>query len=171
MHAHALMVWHERARVVLSTALPNVRRATLGGRLATTRPSVSVGALVLACAHEYWPTTALCRCLCWTFAANTCKCNNGVAKTGAGCPVNGAEKCAACVKGWTINHAGTKCIRTCTHVCMGRESLDRSVIVFVALLYWCRKRVYLQQWVAASRTRLSHKRWHKVFKMQCWLDP
>ena len=44
---------------------------------------------------------------------NTCVCKNGVGQTGAGCPAIGAEKCASCDAGFTINHEKTKCIRTC----------------------------------------------------------
>ena len=107
-------------------------RATLAGPLVTTRASVSVR-MYIVCMHERrrWHLNVLLSRVYLVAIANTCKCNYGIAHVGAGCPVNGAEKCAACVKGWTINHAGTKCIRTCTHACMGRESLERSVIVFV----------------------------------------
>ena len=49
-----------------------------------------------------------------SFAENQCKCDNGVAQTGAGCPANGAAKCAACNTGWTLSHDKTKCIGECT---------------------------------------------------------
>ena len=109
-------------------------RAAPDGRLATTRPSVSVRVYIV-CMHartaRRWHLNVLLSRVYLVAAANTCKCNYGIAQVGAGCPVHGAEKCAACVKGWTINHAGTKCIRTCAHVRMCRESLERSVIVCV----------------------------------------
>ena len=44
---------------------------------------------------------------------NTCVCKNGVGEVGVGCPAIGAEKCASCKAGFTINHARTKCTRTC----------------------------------------------------------
>ena len=54
----------------------------------------------------------------FVLAANTCKCENGVAQSGARCSVNGASKCSLCNLGWTINHASTECIRTCARCCM-----------------------------------------------------
>ena len=50
------------------------------------------------------------------FTANTCTCDNGVAQTGAGCPVNGAANCASCNIGRALNQDRTACIRTCTNV-------------------------------------------------------
>ena len=46
-------------------------------------------------------------------AANGCACANGVAQTGAHCPITGASKCHSCNPGFTINAAKTACIRTC----------------------------------------------------------
>ena len=43
---------------------------------------------------------------------NTCICANGVAETGAYCPVNGAAKCASCASGWKISADRTYCICT-----------------------------------------------------------
>ena len=49
-----------------------------------------------------------------SFAENQCKCDKGVSQIGAGCPINGAAKCASCNTGWTLNQDKTKCIGKCT---------------------------------------------------------
>ena len=43
---------------------------------------------------------------------NVCTCKNGVAETGAHCPVGGGAKCLVCNAGWTVNRARTACLRT-----------------------------------------------------------
>ena len=53
-------------------------------------------------------------CYLLDLPVNKCKCANGVAHTGANCPINGASKCKSCNPGWTISHTGTACISTCT---------------------------------------------------------
>ena len=52
---------------------------------------------------------------CWfpcELLENTCTCINGVAESGARCPVDGVANCKSCNTGWTINLAGTECTRT-----------------------------------------------------------
>merc|ERR1712232_1230702 len=41
--------------------------------------------------------------------ANSCTCDNGVAKTGSECASNGASMCKSCNAGWTLNSANTAC--------------------------------------------------------------
>merc|ERR1712232_1427483 len=41
--------------------------------------------------------------------ANSCTCDNGVAKTGSECTSNGASMCKSCNAGWTLNSANTAC--------------------------------------------------------------
>ena len=57
----------------------------------------------------------VCLYVCCHLVANTCRCKNGVATTGTGCPVDALAKCQSCNIGWTLNHASTKCTRTCSH--------------------------------------------------------
>ena len=57
-------------------------------------------------------------CVLLDSIGNTCVCKNGVGQTGAGCPAIGAEKCASCDAGFTINRERTKCIRTCAWLCV-----------------------------------------------------
>ena len=81
-----------------------------------------------SCHHEQAQKEArnfnLVRC---GFAGNTCICSNGVAQTGADCPVNGAHNCESCNTGWTAGYdrskkkkkhyeESTKCICTCAHL-------------------------------------------------------
>ena len=65
------------------------------------------------------------------FAANTCTCMNGVAETGADCPVNGTAKCFACNTGWTINNARTECNRKCANLCMHEQTQERIKITWL----------------------------------------
>lgn len=94
--------------------------ATLDGPSVSTAPSAFVRqffgelehtqlSFVLDCAHHFC-------------AGNTCTCSNGVAQTGADCPVDGASKCHT---GWSMNSAETECICKCAHVRFLREKSFR----------------------------------------------
>ena len=64
---------------------------------------------VLPCERETVRASAHLTLVCVDRTANICKCENGVPAAGAGCPVDGATKCAFCNTGWTINYERTKC--------------------------------------------------------------
>ena len=64
--------------------------------------------------HEYDYSVSAMFCECLARAANGCACPNSVATTGAGCPANGAAKCASCNTGFTLTHDKTQCIGECT---------------------------------------------------------
>ena len=101
-----------RKPVRIATVPRNAWFATAAGRLATTEASASVcvripAYLSLQCIYRF------CANLSCDFAANVCKCDNGVAQVAAGCIATGASKCLSCNTGWTINRDGTECIRTC----------------------------------------------------------
>ena len=51
-----------------------------------------------------------------TVVGNVCRCENGVAQTGVGCPMHRIAKCESCNVGWTINYDKSKCIRTYEYV-------------------------------------------------------
>ena len=64
-------------------------------------------------ARQFNPVPKLNAVVRCNSTVNACTCENGVGQTGAGCPLNGAAKCASCHTGFTINDERTKCIRTC----------------------------------------------------------
>ena len=72
---------------------------------------------------------------------NVCACDNGVAQSGAECPVNGATKCASCNAGWTINDGRTECTRTCTN--LRRINRAYTEMVKACVLHFCSECVYM----------------------------
>ena len=92
-------------------------------RTECTRTFTSVFELVrvYACTHKHegQPTLAIIRPC--HFAVNACTCNHGVAKTGAGCPVNGAAKCESCDTGRMLNQDRTQCTRTLVYLNIQNE--------------------------------------------------
>ena len=69
--------------------------------------------------------------------ANGCTCKNGVAESGANCPVNGAVKCASCNTGWRINHAKTECIRKCANYTLSVSALSQVENVYHLSIVGC----------------------------------
>ena len=92
-------------------------------------------------------------------AENICTCENGVAPTGSGCPVNSAAKCTSCNTGWTINNQKTKCIGTYAHCFM---LMDKTYSESSPRLRLRRKCLHLQERCGTDGCGVPCARRHEV---------
>ena len=121
---HVRTVLPKPPRTVLRTVVKSVSRATLdslsmersalvrrphSNTLIKLRMLADFGLVVITQSSSLFPLTMSLLCV----VANSCKCDNGLAPSGADCPVNGAQKCVSCNPGYTLDLAKSTCIRAC----------------------------------------------------------